>query len=124
MIMSDSKFEYIVASICTLILSIASSIKLYQYDVFHMVLLIIGIYLIITTFQFVSYIPIYLSCEDGSDDIYENDKCYTVRIVVLCKDCKYKSKSSVNDKGFLICSVSGMEITDNDFCSYSERKDD
>lgn len=51
-------------------------------------------------------------------------KGYTVRAVVLCKDCKYKSKSSVNDKGFLICYVSGMEITDNDFCSYGERKDD
>lgn len=74
--MCDSKSEYIVVSIFTLFISIATGIKLYQYDVFHMVLMIIGIYLIIATFQFVSYIPIYLSCEDGSDDIYEDDLCF------------------------------------------------
>lgn len=37
-----------------------------------------------------------------------------------CKDCAYKQKATVNDKGFLICPASGMEITDDDFCSYFE----
>lgn len=38
----------------------------------------------------------------------------------LCKDCSYKQKATVNEKGFLICPASGMEITDDDFCSYFE----
>ena len=45
--------------------------------------------------------------------------------VVRCKDCLYSTDSwaKVNEKGFLICPASGMEITDMDFCSYGERKD-
>lgn len=39
-----------------------------------------------------------------------------------CKDCAYKEKATVNDKGFLICPASGMEITDEDYCSYFEPK--
>lgn len=37
-----------------------------------------------------------------------------------CKDCAYKERAKVNDKGFLICPASGMEITDDDYCSYFE----
>lgn len=47
-------------------------------------------------------------------------KGYTVRAVVLCKNCEYKEKAKVNSKGFLICPTSGMEITDGDYCSYGE----
>ena len=43
--------------------------------------------------------------------------------VVRCKDCNYFCKSTVNKKGFLICPASGMEITDNDFCSYGVKKE-
>lgn len=43
--------------------------------------------------------------------------------VVKCKECKYYESAKVNNKGFLICPASGMEITDNDFCSYGERKE-
>ena len=43
---------------------------------------------------------------------------------VLCKDCLYWDEAKVNEKGFLICPASGMEITDNDFCSYGERRSD
>lgn len=39
-----------------------------------------------------------------------------------CKDCANKEKATVNDKGFLVCPASGMEITDDDFCSYFEPK--
>ena len=46
-----------------------------------------------------------------------------VQEVVRCKDCNYFSQTTVNKKGFCICSVSGMEITDNDFCSYGEKMD-
>lgn len=41
-----------------------------------------------------------------------------------CGECKAKEKAVVNDKGFLICPSSGMEITDNDFCSYFEPKEE
>lgn len=43
--------------------------------------------------------------------------------VVRCKDCQYWDKAMVNEKGFLICPASGMDITSDDFCSYGERKD-
>lgn len=43
--------------------------------------------------------------------------------VVRCKDCMYKKNAKTNHKGFLICSASGMEITDDDFCSYGEKVD-
>ena len=42
--------------------------------------------------------------------------------VVRCKDCGYKASAEVID-GFLICPASGMEICDDDFCSYGERKE-
>lgn len=41
-----------------------------------------------------------------------------------CGECKIKEKATVNDNGFLICPVSGMEITDNDFCSYFEPREE
>ena len=43
--------------------------------------------------------------------------------VVRCKECKYKEQARVNKKGFLVCPASGMEITDNDYCSYGERRE-
>ncbi len=42
-------------------------------------------------------------------------------LVVRCKDCVYWREAVTNDKGFLICPASGMEITESDFCSYGER---
>ena len=42
--------------------------------------------------------------------------------VVRCKDCVYKASAEVID-GFLICPASGMEICDDDFCSYGKRKE-
>lgn len=44
--------------------------------------------------------------------------------VVRCRDCEYLVNAAVNANGFLICGVSGMEITPEDFCSYGERKED
>ena len=41
--------------------------------------------------------------------------------VVKCKDCVYRKRARPNRKGFLVCPASGMEITDDDFCSYGER---
>ena len=43
--------------------------------------------------------------------------------VVRCKDCSYWKAAKVNAKGFLICPASGMEITEDDYCSYGERKE-
>jgi hypothetical protein len=42
--------------------------------------------------------------------------------VVRCKDCVCKASAEVIG-GFLICPASGMEICDDDFCSYGERKE-
>ena len=42
--------------------------------------------------------------------------------VVRCKDCFYHADAKANEKGFLICPVSGMVITDYDYCSYGERE--
>ena len=42
--------------------------------------------------------------------------------VVRCKICRYYPDAKVNEKGFLICPASGMEITEMDYCSYGQRK--
>lgn len=47
-----------------------------------------------------------------------------VTIPVRCKDCTYWKNAKVNKKGFLICPASGMEITEEDYCSYGERRID
>ena len=44
--------------------------------------------------------------------------------VVRCRDCGYLVNAAVNANGFLICGVSDMEITPEDFCSYGKRKVD
>ena len=43
--------------------------------------------------------------------------------VVFCKDCIYQKDAKVNCKGFIICPASNMEITDDDYCSYGERRE-
>ena len=43
--------------------------------------------------------------------------------VVRCRECKYAKNAKVNKKGFRICPASHMEIVDDDFCSYGERKE-
>ena len=44
--------------------------------------------------------------------------------IVYCKDCKHKARTDAN--GIVICSEEhGMYCpTENDFCSYGERRDD
>lgn len=41
-----------------------------------------------------------------------------------CGECVYSQNVKPNGKGFNICPASGMEITDTDFCSYFEPKED
>lgn len=55
---------------------------------------------------------------------FENLPAQDVVEVVRCKYCRYKQKAKVNIKGFLICPACGMEITDDDFCSYGERREE
>ena len=43
--------------------------------------------------------------------------------VVRCQECRYYPTAKVNEKGFLICPASGMEITETDYCSYGSRMD-
>ena len=40
--------------------------------------------------------------------------------VVRCRACKYLVDATLNANGFLICDISDMEITPDDFCSYGE----
>ena len=42
--------------------------------------------------------------------------------IIHCMACRYWTEAKVNEKGFLICPASGMEITECDFCSYAERR--
>ena len=42
--------------------------------------------------------------------------------VVRCRDCVYAQSAKINKMGFCICPASGMEITDDDFCSYGEKR--
>ena len=59
------------------------------------------------------------SCASVVSD-FENLAAEDVVEVTFCKDCRYYPTAKVNEKGFLICLASGMEITENDFCSYGE----
>lgn len=43
--------------------------------------------------------------------------------VVRCRDCVNVQSAKINKNGFLVCQASGLEITDDDFCSYGERRD-
>lgn len=40
--------------------------------------------------------------------------------VIRCKNCYYRKRAKINEKGYLICPASGMEITDRDYCSWAE----
>lgn len=44
--------------------------------------------------------------------------------IVFCRDCVYRKRDEINAKGFEICPASGMEITDDDFCSYGEESEE
>lgn len=71
-----------------------------------------------------------ISCCTDIDDIFtevertiDEQPTANVQEVVRCKDCSYFCKATVNKKGFLICPASGMDITNNDFCSYGAKMD-
>lgn len=65
---------------------------------------------------------IYAEClEDVIQDITSMEVTDAVP-VVRCKECEYEKDAKVNKKGYRICPASHMEITDDDFCSYGERK--
>lgn len=57
-------------------------------------------------------------------ELVEDQPTADVVEVVRCSECVNGKKAVINDKGFKICPVSGMEITDNDYCSYGERRTD
>lgn len=59
----------------------------------------------------------------GIYDCIKSHPTADVQEVVRCKDCSYFCKATVNKKGFLICPASGMDITNNDFCSYGAKMD-
>lgn len=44
--------------------------------------------------------------------------------IVRCVECEYWKDRKVNGNGFTICPASGMEIQENDFCSYGERREE
>lgn len=59
---------------------------------------------------------------DAFEDALQDAPTVDAVAVVRCKDCVYWREAVTNDKGFLICPASGMEITESDFCSYGERE--
>ena len=59
---------------------------------------------------------------DGVYAVIETFPAADVVEVTFCKDCRYYQDAKVNEKGFLICPASGMEIAETDYCSYGERK--
>ena len=50
----------------------------------------------------------------------QNQPAADVVPVVRCRACKYIVDATINANGFLICDISDMEITPDDFCSYGE----
>lgn len=62
------------------------------------------------------------SCASVVSD-FEGLPAADVAEVVRCKDCRYYPTAKVNEKGFLICPASGMEITETDYCSYGAHMD-
>ena len=58
----------------------------------------------------------------GAKELIERRPAADVVEVTFCKDCRYYQNANANEKGFLICPASGMEITETDYCSYGERK--
>ena len=60
----------------------------------------------------------YNSCKCSLDDAPTVDAVPVVR----CRDCVNVQSAKINKKGFLVCQASGLEITDDDFCSYGERR--
>lgn len=62
----------------------------------------------------------YNSCKCSLDNAPTVDAVPVVR----CRDCEYLVNAAVNANGFLICGVSDMEITPEDFCSYGEKKEE
>jgi hypothetical protein len=66
------------------------------------------------------------SCFSERDvvDMLESRPTIDAVLVVRCGECMYRQKAKVNRKGFLICPASGMEITDDDYCSYGAKMED
>ena len=60
---------------------------------------------------------------DGVYAVIETFPAADVVEVAFCKDCRYYQDAKVNEKGFLICPASSMEIAETDYCSYGERMD-
>ena len=56
-------------------------------------------------------------------EFVENLPAADVAPVIRCEECRYYQNAKINKKGFLICPASGMEITEDDYCSYGERKE-
>lgn len=59
---------------------------------------------------------------ESKEDVIRKHNTRPALQIPRCKFCGNKKKATVNDKGFLICPASGMEITDADFCSYFEEE--
>ena len=60
---------------------------------------------------------------DHAIQCIKDAKAADVAPVVRCTDCRYYQTAKVNEKGFLICPASGMEITETDYCSYGALMD-
>ena len=55
-------------------------------------------------------------------ELLDNERTIDAVPVVRCRECVYWDEAKVNRKGFLICPVSTMEIAEDVFCFYGERR--
>ena len=53
--------------------------------------------------------------------IIEDAPTVDVVPVVRCKDCLYWDERTTNKKGFVVCSATHMDCTENDYCSLGEK---
>ena len=60
---------------------------------------------------------------NGLLGLIENAPTVDAVVVTRCKDCEHMAGALPNDKGFLICPASGMEIIPGGFCSHGEPRE-
>lgn len=61
---------------------------------------------------------------DALKRFIENRPTVDAVVVTRCKNCVHLVNATVNANEFLICGVSGMEITPDGFCSYGDPKEE
>lgn len=62
--------------------------------------------------------PMVMEAADAIEELQRICNAMKHKHDAVCVKCAYYAEAKYNDKGFLICPASGMDITALDFCSY------